>query len=79
MPHNPSATRQQRRFEARKGVLVVGFTPVPRTRVRPSQLMEKAPQRFEPTENGGYRTYHPTKGWRAVSPKRLRNFPGAVA
>lgn len=58
---------------------IVGFVSSPRKRARLSDLIGKAPQHFEPLPNGGYRTYHPTKGWRIVSPKRLRHFPGQVA
>jgi hypothetical protein len=59
---------------------VPGFTPVPRKRVRLSKLLTgKATQYFEPLPNGGYRTLHHTKGWRTVSPKRLKYFPGSIA
>jgi hypothetical protein len=68
-------TRQQRRFEQRNGGhRTVGFTPVPRRRIR--GRIGSAPQRFMLLPNGGYCTLHATKGWRTVSPKRLRFFPG---
>jgi hypothetical protein len=76
-------TRQQRRFAARKGKREAGFTPIPtgkRYRQTLAQkLADNAPQRFRMLPNGGYQTYHPTKGWRTVSPKRLKHFPGFVA
>lgn len=39
-------------------------------------VVESRGQHFEVLPNGGYRTLHPTKGWRIVSPKRLQYFPG---
>lgn len=35
---------------------------------------EPAPQVYQMLPNGGYRTLHPTKGWRVVSPLRIRVF-----
>lgn len=75
-------SRQQHRFEKRKGQRTVGFYPMHtgrKYRQRLSQrLADSTPQHFKMLPSGGYATYHPTKGWRVVSPKRLRFFPGFV-
>lgn len=72
-------TRQQRRFEARKGIREVGFTHVSRRARLRDLLPDAKADLFQWLGNGGYRTLHPTKGWRIVSPKRLKFFPGATA
>lgn len=46
---------------------------------RSGDVPDTKPQVVQMLKSGGYRVLHPTKGWRTVSPKRLKHFPGAVA
>lgn len=71
-------TRQQRRFDARKGARTVGFDPMPDGKHYRRLPRAAASQQFQMLPNGGYQTLHATKGWRTVSPKRLRFVPGFV-
>lgn len=65
-----SLSRQVRRHEARKGERFAGFTPSPRTAPKYAEREPGKPQIVEVFATGGYRTLHPTRGWKAVSPAR---------
>lgn len=58
--------------------LTAGFTPVERTSIRHIPSLP-TPQVTRDNGDGGYSVYHPTRGWRRVSPKRLRAQREAVA
>lgn len=65
----------------RQLALTAGFTPSPRTSIRHIPALP-TPQVTRDNSDGGYSVYHPTRGWRRVSPKRLRAqglMAGAVA
>lgn len=68
-------THKERMIErrAKQLVAVAEFIPVFKTGWRArAEAKATKPQVVQATPDGGYRTLHPTRGWRKVSPARLR-------